>query len=113
MHEARKHNTHSREPTVMSVGPNEPRAPTIVSVPPLQMGVLYGSGVQAAISHQHASNPHPRQYLPSVKPDNIMTAPVLKCFSRDQREKDGFKSFKAWIDDPNFFCILDLTYTNM
>ena len=30
-----------------------------------------------------------------------MTAPVLKCITRDHREKDGFASFKAWIDDPN------------
>ena len=40
------------------------------------------------------------QSLPSVQPDNIMSAPVLKCIAKDQREKDGYKSFKAWIDDP-------------
>ena len=40
------------------------------------------------------------QSLPSIQPDNIMSAPVLKCIAKDQREKDGYKSFKAWIDDP-------------
>ena len=59
VHETRKHKSDSRAPNVMSVGPNGPRAPTTVSVPPQQMGVQYGSGVQAATSHQHAYNPHP------------------------------------------------------
>jgi hypothetical protein len=40
------------------------------------------------------------QSLPNIQPDNIMSAPVLKCIAKDQREKDGYKSFKAWIDDP-------------
>ena len=40
------------------------------------------------------------QSLTSIQPDNIMSAPVLKCIAKDQREKDGYKSFKAWIDDP-------------
>ena len=40
------------------------------------------------------------QYLPNIQPDNIMSAPVLKCIAKDQREKDGYKTFKAWIDDP-------------
>jgi hypothetical protein len=30
---------------------------------------------------------------------NIMSKPVLKCIAKDQREKDGYKSFNAWIDD--------------
>ena len=29
-----------------------------------------------------------------------MAAPVLKCIAKDQREKDGYKTFKAWIEDP-------------
>ena len=44
------------------------------------------------------------QYLSSIQPDNIMSnivsKPVLKCIVKDHREKDGYKSFKAWIDDP-------------
>ena len=40
------------------------------------------------------------QSLPNIQPDNIMSAPVLKCIAKDQREKDGYKSFKAWIEDP-------------
>ena len=40
------------------------------------------------------------QSLTNIQPDNIMSAPVLKCIAKDQREKDGYKSFKAWIDDP-------------
>ena len=40
--------------TKMSVGPNQQRAPTTVSIPP-----LYGNAVQAAATHQHTSNPHP------------------------------------------------------
>ena len=44
----------TRAPTKMSVGPNGSRAPTTVSIPP-----LYGNGVQAAATQQHASNPHP------------------------------------------------------
>ena len=40
------------------------------------------------------------QSLPNIKPDNIMSAPVLKCIAKVQREKDGYKSFKAWIEDP-------------
>ena len=35
------------------------RAPTTVSVPPHRIGAQYGNGVQAATSHQHASNHHP------------------------------------------------------
>ena len=30
-----------------------------------------------------------------------MTVPVLKCITRAQREKDGFQSFKAWIEHDN------------
>jgi hypothetical protein len=30
-----------------------------------------------------------------------MSAPVLKCIAKDHREKDGYKTFKAWIDDSN------------
>ena len=41
------------------------------------------------------------QYLPSTQPDNIMTVPVLKCITKNQREKDGFQSFKAWIEHDN------------
>ena len=60
VHQRNKHgNQPYRSPTAMSVGPNGPRAPTIVSVPPQRMGVQYGNGVEAATSHQHASNPHP------------------------------------------------------
>ena len=40
------------------------------------------------------------QSLPSIQSDNIMSAPVLKCVAKDQREKDGYNSFKAWIEDP-------------
>ena len=40
------------------------------------------------------------QSLPNIQPDNVMSAPVLKCIAKDQREKDGYKSFKAWIEDP-------------
>ena len=40
------------------------------------------------------------QSLPSVHPDNIMSSPVLKCLTKDQREKEGYKTFKAWIEDP-------------
>ena len=44
------------------------------------------------------------QYLLNIQPDNIMSnivsSPILKCIVKDQREKDGYKSFKAWIDDP-------------
>ena len=29
-----------------------------------------------------------------------MVPPVLKCIAKEQREKDGYKSFKAWIEDP-------------
>lgn len=31
---------------------------------------------------------------------NIESSPVLKCIAKDQREKDGYKTFKAWIEDP-------------
>ena len=44
VHETRKHKSDSRAPNVMSVGPDGPRAPTTVSVPPQHMGVQYGSG---------------------------------------------------------------------
>ena len=40
------------------------------------------------------------QSLTNIQSDNIMSAPVLKCVAKDQREKDGYKSFKAWIEDP-------------
>jgi hypothetical protein len=30
-----------------------------------------------------------------------MTPPVLKCITKDQREKDGFKSFKEWLEHYN------------
>ena len=49
------HGPYSRAPTAISVGPNGPRAPTIVSVPQQRMGVQYGSGVQPPTT----SNPHP------------------------------------------------------
>ena len=49
------HGPYSRAPTTISVGPNGPRAPTIVSVPLQIMGVQYGSGAQPATT----SNPHP------------------------------------------------------
>ena len=29
-----------------------------------------------------------------------MVPPVLKCIAKEQREKDGYKTFKAWIEDP-------------
>ena len=29
-----------------------------------------------------------------------MSSPVLKCLTKDQREKEGYKTFKAWIEDP-------------
>lgn len=29
-----------------------------------------------------------------------MVPPVLKCLAKEQREKDGYKTFKAWIEDP-------------
>ena len=31
---------------------------------------------------------------------NIESSPVLKCIAKDHREKDGYKTFKAWIEDP-------------
>ena len=40
------------------------------------------------------------QSLTNIQSDNIMSAPVLKCVAKDQREKDGYNSFKAWIEDP-------------
>ena len=30
----------------------------------------------------------------------MMSPPVLKCIAKEQREKDGYKTFKAWIEDP-------------
>ena len=30
-----------------------------------------------------------------------MAAPILKCVTKVQREKDGFKSFKGWIEHDN------------
>ena len=29
-----------------------------------------------------------------------MSSPVLKCLTKEQREKEGYKTFKAWIEDP-------------
>lgn len=34
-----------------------------------------------------------------------MTAPVLKCVKREEREKDGFSSFKEWVEAPNHIYI--------
>ena len=53
------HGPYSRAPTTISVGQDGGRAPTTVFGPPLKMGVQFGKGVQAATSHQYASNPHP------------------------------------------------------
>ena len=32
---------------------------------------------------------------------NIMSPPILKCITKDQREKDGFKTFKEWLEHYN------------
>ena len=42
-------------------------------------------------------------YQFSVKPDNRyntynMASPVLRCINREEREKDGFNSFKEWVE---------------
>jgi len=29
-----------------------------------------------------------------------MSAPVLKCIGKDQREKEGYNTFREWIEDP-------------
>ena len=34
-----------------------------------------------------------------------MGAPVLKCVKREEREKDGFSSFKEWVEAPNHIYI--------
>ena len=34
-----------------------------------------------------------------------MGAPVLKCVKREEREKDGFSSFKEWVEVPNHIYI--------
>ena len=34
-----------------------------------------------------------------------MTAPVLKCVKREEREKDGFSSFKEWVETPSHIYI--------
>ena len=45
----------TRAPTVMSVGPNGPRAPTTVSVPPQIGGLQQGSGIGDQF-HRHSQN---------------------------------------------------------
>ena len=32
---------------------------------------------------------------------NTMAPPVLKCINKEEREKEGFMSFKDWIDVPS------------
>ena len=42
------------------------------------------------------------QYQSYTNPQIVkMSPPVLKCINREQREKDGFKSFKQWVEHYN------------
>ena len=34
-----------------------------------------------------------------------MTTPVLKSVKREEREKDGFSTFKEWVETPNHIYI--------
>ena len=34
-----------------------------------------------------------------------MATPVLKCVRREEREKDGFSSFKEWVEAPSHIYI--------
>ena len=31
---------------------------------------------------------------------NNMSPPIVKCITKDEREKDGYSSFRQWIEDP-------------
>ena len=34
-----------------------------------------------------------------------MSAPIVKCITKEARERDGFSSFKEWCDTPNHIYI--------